>query len=290
MGLPVEYPIWDSIIHWCRSVISMDIFLTRWRNKCRVLRPKFHSCSLNDGCYCCDILHRCSHRMEHEFQGYVEIHLQKRFRVQARLQKFTSMAKIHFLTVSLCAVSITLFGCFSHDPVNEIVEAPEVVTPPVVVEIPPPPPTTIECIQAGYVSDIGVMELTGNNDGVRVEQLQKNCNVPKGSAWCACFVRWWFDACGVKTTITAWSPSAHNKNNVVWKQGWKKELQAADVFTLYYVKLGRIGHTGFVDRRVNETTVETVEGNTSPGGSREGQGVYRRKRAINSLYSITRWE
>jgi hypothetical protein len=137
-----------------------------------------------------------------------------------------------------------------------------------------------------YTAEIGVTESGGNNRGPRVEEYLAATGLPGGNPWCAAFVRWSFDQAGLKTDITAWSPTAYDRKKVVWKNGWKDEFRQGQVFTIYYSRLGRIGHTGFADRMVNENLVETVEGNTNDGGSREGDGVYRKKRSLNSLFAI----
>lgn len=129
-------------------------------------------------------------------------------------------------------------------------------------------------------------ELTGRNDGPEVEAYLRSTGLGKGNPWCAAFVRWCLDSAGVRTSITAWSPTAYDRRRVVWKGHWRGEFAPGQVFTLYYSRLGRIGHTGFADRMVNERLVETVEGNTNGEGSREGDGVYRRKRPLNSMFAI----
>lgn len=146
------------------------------------------------------------------------------------------------------------------------------------------------CIERVYTSQIGVREATGKNDGKEVEMYLRNVNLGKGYSWCAAFVRWCFDQCGIKTSITAWSPTAHNAKNIVMQYGsYAKEPMPGDVFTVWNVKLKRIAHTGFFNKKINQTIFETVEGNTNDGGSREGDGVYKRRRSINSTFSITRW-
>lgn len=70
---------------------------------------------------------------------------------------------------------------------------------------------------------------------------------------------------------------------------FNKPGQSGDVFTIWNIKLKRIAHTGFFHRQINSTIYETVEGNTNDGGSREGDGVYKRRRSIHSTHSITRW-
>lgn len=147
-----------------------------------------------------------------------------------------------------------------------------------------------DCVADCYTSQIGVREATGKNDGPAVEMYLRSVNLGKGYAWCAAFVKWVFQSCNVKTTITAWSPTAHNSRNLIWfKKQWHKEPVHGDVFTIWNVKMKRISHTGFFHKKVNGSIYETVEGNTNEGGSREGDGVYKRRRSFNATYSITRW-
>jgi hypothetical protein len=112
----------------------------------------------------------------------------------------------------------------------------------------------------------------------------------RGAPWCAAFVAWVLGQCGVKHTITAWSPTAHNSKNVIYTGGYMyREVKPCDVFTIYYQSKGRIGHTGFWYARVSGRFYDSVEGNTNEGGSREGDGVYMRRRSYRATYSITRW-
>jgi hypothetical protein len=151
-------------------------------------------------------------------------------------------------------------------------------------------PVFAGCVDECYTAQIGVREATGQNDGEKVEMYLRSVGFGKGYSWCAAFVKWVFDQCGVATRITAWSPTAHNKYNPVWFQ--KKHYQEAepgDVFTVYSVSKKRIVHTGFFHRQVNDNFFETVEGNTNEGGSSNGDGVYKRKRSFNATFSITRW-
>jgi hypothetical protein len=146
------------------------------------------------------------------------------------------------------------------------------------------------CLKQTYSAEIGVREATGSNDGHRVEAYLAAAGLGKGYAWCAAFVRWCMDRCGIATNINAWSPTAHNPRQLVWfRQQWHRDPEPGDVFTLWYPNLKRIGHTGFFDGHAGDDMVYTVEGNTNPGGSREGDGVYRRKRRIRAIHSITRW-
>jgi hypothetical protein len=145
-------------------------------------------------------------------------------------------------------------------------------------------------VQKVYISQIGVRELTGHNDGIQVVNYLHNAGASQGDPWCAAFVRWCFDQAGVKTTINAYSPTAYNISNPVMKQNrFIIEPKPGDVFCLYFPKMKRIAHTGFFDRRINSTVYESVEGNTNQAGSREGDGVYRKRRSFNATYVISRW-
>jgi hypothetical protein len=145
-------------------------------------------------------------------------------------------------------------------------------------------------VKDAYTKEIGVREATNKNDGPRVETYLRSTGLGKGYSWCAAFVHFIFNECGVKNAITAWSPTAYNPKNIVYEKGvLHKEPLAADVFQIYSVSMKRVCHTGFVNRRLNSRMVETVEGNTNPAGSREGGGVYKLIRSIKSLHRISRF-
>lgn len=145
---------------------------------------------------------------------------------------------------------------------------------------------------------MGVQERTGNNDGAEVEAYLRSTMLGPGYAWCAAFVHWAFRQCGaVHQPAREFAAAARwGRSNVIWRRkGWqydhnkdKRISEDGDLFMLYYPKLGRIGHVGIITGE-DDDYVMTVEGNTGPGGEREGQGVYRRKRLKRSLHSISRW-
>lgn len=144
-------------------------------------------------------------------------------------------------------------------------------------------------LRESYNSQLGVREKTGKNDGKDVEKYLKSTGLGKGNPWCAAFVHWNLEQVGIPNEITAWSPTAYSKSRVTWKGGkWKKEFRPGQVFTLWYSNLGRIGHTGFVDDLDGSVAI-TVEGNTNSAGSREGDGVYKKRRPLNGLYAICDW-
>lgn len=141
-----------------------------------------------------------------------------------------------------------------------------------------------------YISQVGVREKTGQNDGVMVEQYLESVGRHRGDAWCAAFVYWCHHEVGIKAPKSGWSPSWFTKKNTIYIRGVDdyKEVRQGDVFGLYFNSLGRIGHVGFVDIPGENVTI-TVEGNTNEAGSREGDGVYRKRRLSRQIYKVSRY-
>lgn len=149
-------------------------------------------------------------------------------------------------------------------------------------------------VVASYRAQIGVRELTGHNDGTQVETYLKTVGLQRGYAWCAAFIKWNLiqGKVAAASQIDGAAASCYRKGyTVFFNHRWGGEPQPGDVFTLWFRSLNRIGHTGFWDGWANrkEGTVITVEGNTNSGGSRNGDGVYRRIRQAGSMYAVSRW-
>lgn len=149
-----------------------------------------------------------------------------------------------------------------------------------------------QCVIESYTAEIGVRELTGNNDGYHVEKYLASTKLGKGYAWCAAFVNWNYRRCGViGPQAAAWSPSwfvpgkitVHSFNT---PETWVAVKQG-DVFGIYFQNKGRIAHVGFIDEIKNN--IRTVEGNTNDAGSREGDGVYRKYRLKKQIYATANW-
>lgn len=149
------------------------------------------------------------------------------------------------------------------------------------------------CLTTSLDRQLGVRESGGNNHGWKVSQYLESVNMPEGSSWCSAYVHWNLEKCGIPNTITAWSPTAFNKNNIVWFQGkFKKTPKAGDVFVMYSIKKKRIAHTGFVREQINEKFYLTNEGNAAKDAAinpYDGDGVYEKIRSFNSTYGISRW-
>ncbi len=106
-----------------------------------------------------------------------------------------------------------------------------------------------------------------------------------GQPWCAMFVSWVFAHAGVPLpAIDSRRGYSLVRDGYRWARAhgrWTREPQVGDVFFILYGD-GR-GHTGIVERVNRNGTITTIEGNTNIDGSRNGIGVFRRRRRIGSI-------
>lgn len=154
-------------------------------------------------------------------------------------------------------------------------------------------------LQQIYLGEVGVRERTGRNDGERVAEYLRYTHLGEGYAWCASFVSWVYGQAGYAEPRTAWSPSLFPSKRVIWERGRGLRPiakspaatllpQKGDVFGIYFNSVKRIAHAGFVDEWGDKYVI-TVEGNTNEAGSREGDGVYRKRRLVSSIYQVASW-
>ena len=127
-------------------------------------------------------------------------------------------------------------------------------------------------------SQIGVRELTGNNDGVAVEKYLKSVGLGKGYAWCMSLVYW---CCKESYPI---NPLVRTGGVLrEWNETTLRKVTKPVVGSIFIMDFGQgKGHTGFVTG-INGTKITTIEGNTNVGGSRDGIGVFARERNINTI-------
>lgn len=144
-------------------------------------------------------------------------------------------------------------------------------------------------------SQLGVKELTGKNDGVTVEMYLKSVKLSKGNPWCAAFISWNYQQCGIPNPMSGYSPSWFPQSNVIYKPSAKIQgvPQPGDVFGIYFANKKRIAHVGFVIEW-GEKAVTTIEGNTDADAtegekSREGNGVFKKKRLKRQIYAVSSW-
>ena len=152
---------------------------------------------------------------------------------------------------------------------------------------------TAGTLLAAAAKEVGTREgrdKNGNwNNRVKYNDWYANHPLIKDSgflttAWCAVFVSWVANQVGVLGSLIpmhAWTPSGlawFQKRGLVTRG---KGAKVGDVFYVYYPSQGRVAHVGLVER-VEGNYIYTIEGNTNTTGSRQGNGVYRLKRAINN--------
>ncbi|WP_316742744.1 peptidoglycan-binding protein [Pedobacter antarcticus] len=131
-------------------------------------------------------------------------------------------------------------------------------------------------------AEIGVRELTGKNDGLRVEEYLAVAGLKKGQPWCAAFVSWVFRQEGFHQPITGWSPSLFPASRLT------SQLKEAQVFGIYIPQKKRIAHAGIIEKIQGDWYL-SIEGNTNVYGSIEGDGVYHRKRHLKTSYRTADW-
>ena len=147
-----------------------------------------------------------------------------------------------------------------------------------------------DSLKKQFVNELGIHELTGNNDGVRVQEYLKSTGLGKGYPWCAAFIYWNFVALGYELDIKwpAYAPSYFPKHRVIYTRGkgYKCPPKAGDIIGIYFQSKKRIAHVGFYLDQTDNYII-TVEGNTNKKGSREGDGVLKKYRPKRSIYKIS---
>ena len=163
-------------------------------------------------------------------------------------------------------------------------------------------PILPELVAAQAESKIGIRESGGNNKGEALapffaaDSYKPNAG-DDGYAWCAAFVCWAVKAAmvlsGQKFTFTrpttpgAWAFedwSLAQDNSTQTKRNPRGDIQRGDIVIF------RFSHIGIATSPVDKDGhFMTVEGNTNGAGSREGDGVYRKRRHIDLVRSRIRF-
>ena len=152
--------------------------------------------------------------------------------------------------------------------------------------------TTRQHVVATAISQLGVREF-GYNAGPQVDAYLVSVRAKSGQHWCAAFVSWCYQRAGVTAPpVTAWAASYFPRARRLYTRPGAPTIapQPGDLIGLHYANLKRIGHVGFVERwRPERGQVVTIEGNTGADGSRNGDGVYRKRRLIRQVYTVASW-
>ncbi len=156
-------------------------------------------------------------------------------------------------------------------------------------------PSIPELIASIAEKEVGTKE-QGNNGGQRIADYQSATWLPIGPwAWCAAFVCWVVKQAIRERKITFDRPRTAGAwdferwclgedNSVKLKKSHNGDIQRGDIVIF------RFSHIGIATGPPDSLgRVPTVEGNTNPGGEREGDGVYRKLRPLAKIRSRIRF-
>ena len=145
------------------------------------------------------------------------------------------------------------------------------------------------------VGELGVMEVPpGSNSGPKVNQYLASVGLGPGLPWCAAFVYF----CAGQAAAGAANPLPKTGGvQKMWREGLSLGLPAlttaealaqpnriAPGMAFFITHGAGTGHTGFVEGLLPDGRLQTIEGNTNDGASREGVGVFRlQRRTIGSI-------
>lgn len=148
------------------------------------------------------------------------------------------------------------------------------------------------------LSQVGIRE-TSRNQGEGIAKYWTATTYPKGyvnrEPYCAAFVCWamreGMNEAGELPFSPLRSPVAYDSEKWAFAMEGKgvqlrdisKGVLPGDIFTLRAAS-----HVGIVVADLGNGYAETVEANTNDAGSREGDGVYRKRRSISSFRNIVR--
>lgn len=130
--------------------------------------------------------------------------------------------------------------------------------------------------------ELGVRELTGNNDGMRVKLFLKCVGINIPAPWCAAYISFVFAQEGYPLPHSAWSPDLFPVSRLA------RSALPGDVLGIYFPELHRIAHVGIVEKMDGDWCL-SIEGNTNVAGSRTGGGVYRKRRHVRTISKYADW-
>lgn len=145
---------------------------------------------------------------------------------------------------------------------------------------------------ASLEAQLGVRETPKNsNRGQAIDLYLRTVGSTPPNPWCVAFVGSNLYWCGIPNPKTAWSPDYAKPQDIIWTytNSHSKKPLAGDVATFYYDNIGRVGHGGFYIKTDSDGYFITIEGNTNGAGSREGDGIYKKKRSQYQVHAITRY-
>lgn len=150
-------------------------------------------------------------------------------------------------------------------------------------------------------AEVGTEEIDGTNCGPRVNEYKAATRLPATESWpwCAAFVCWCvreaMERAGIHETPTFQRPrtagawdlenwSRAQDNSTQTRKPHHDDIQPGDILCFTF------SHTGIATSEPDaEGYVSTIEGNTDAAGSREGGGVFRKRRKLSAIRSRIRF-
>jgi hypothetical protein len=168
-------------------------------------------------------------------------------------------------------------------------------------------PKALENLAKIALSQVGVKEVGGNNNGPQVRKYQSSTNLkPASWPWCAAFTSWvvreWLkdpensEWLGLKVmTPDKWRPKTAAAFGYI---SWAKERPATTKVLSKKAKphvgdfaVFDFSHIGVVTKVLSDGRFQCVEGNTGPAGlrdSKSGDGVWLKTRSASLVRSFVR--
>ena len=138
-------------------------------------------------------------------------------------------------------------------------------------------------------SQVGIHEIT-ENDSPEIRKFLAHVGIYKPAYWCVAWVSYDLSAIGVQNPRSAWSPDYARPKDIIWTpKNQKIKPLPGDVPTIYYSKLGRVGHGCFYLETDKSGWFKTGEGNANQKLSRTGGEVCILKRDPQKIYAISRF-
>lgn len=147
--------------------------------------------------------------------------------------------------------------------------------------------------------EVGIEEVNGTNRGPRVDEYKAATNLPPHESWpwCAAFVDWCVKQAMAlaggnytfqrPTTAGAWDMENWSlaQDESTWtRKPTHGDIQAGDIVIYTFSHVGIA--TGSPD---GDGYIHTIEGNTDAAGSREGGGVFAKRRHVSKVRSRIRF-
>lgn len=148
--------------------------------------------------------------------------------------------------------------------------------------------------------EIGVEEVNGSNCGPRVNEYKAATNLPPSESWpwCAAFICWLvreaMRATGTPETATFKRPKTAGAWDFInWSLAQDKSTQTkrspGDDIQPGDIVVFTFSHIGLAVDHADSGMVRTVEGNTDAAGSREGGGVFEKRRQTAQIRARIRF-